>query len=142
MILNNETKTEALFIFTFKSYTMHNFKKLTIWQESMSLAIDLYNITKHFPDSEKYSLTSQIRRSAVSVPSNIAEGSGRSSSKDFENFLNYSTGSSFELETQLIIASKLGFISDNEFSNTSERIQSIQKRIYSFKQSLKNQPGR
>lgn len=121
---------------------MHNFKKLTIWQEAMSLAIDLYNITKHFPDAERYSLTSQIRRSAVSVPSNIAEGSGRSSSKDFENFLNYSTGSSFELETQLIIALKLGFISDSEFSKSSERLQSIQKKIYSFKQSLRNHPNR
>ena len=141
-MLFNDTKTEAFFIFTNKSYTMHNFKKLTIWQEAMSLAIDLYNITKHFPDAERYSLTSQIRRSAVSVPSNIAEGSGRSSSKDFENFLNYSTGSSFELETQLIIALKLGFISDSEFSKSSERLQSIQKKIYSFKQSLRNQPNR
>ena len=142
MMLYSDTKTEAFFIFTYKSYTMHNFKKLTIWQESMSLAIDLYHITKHFPDAERYSLTSQIRRSAVSVPSNIAEGSGRSSSKDFENFLNYSTGSSFELETQLIIALKLGFISDSEFSKSSERVQSIHKKIYSFKQSLRNHPNR
>lgn len=117
---------------------MHNFKKLTIWQESLSLAIEIYSMTKHFPDSEKFSLTSQIRRSAVSIPSNIAEGSGRTSSKDFENFLNYSTGSSFELETQLMIATKLCYLNEIAFNDVIERLQSIQKKIYSFKQSLKN----
>ena len=115
---------------------MHNFKKLQIWQESVDFTGDIYRLSSKFPDSERYGLTSQIRKCAVSVPSNIAERSGRGTSKDFENFLNISTGSSFELETQLIIANKLNFIYEEEFQTTSIRLQSIQRKIFSFKEAI------
>jgi len=82
---------------------MHNFKDLKVWQKSMDLAIDIYKATSLFPRDEKFGLVSQIKRCSVSIPSNIAEGSGRGSDKEFNHFLNISQGSAFELETQLII---------------------------------------
>ncbi|MFC6996213.1 four helix bundle protein [Rufibacter roseus] len=81
---------------------MHNFKELKIWQEAMTLAKKVFELSASFPANEKYGLTSQINRSAVSVPSNIAEGAGRGSDKEFIQFLNIARGSAFELETQLL----------------------------------------
>lgn len=80
----------------------HNFKKMKIWEKAMNLCDVTFQITVNFPKSEIYSLTSQINRSAISVPSNIAEGSSRSSNKDFSRFLEISLGSLYELQTQII----------------------------------------
>ncbi len=95
---------------------MHNFKELKIWQNSRKFCKPVYQITKQFPDAEKFGLTNQIRRAAVSIPSNIAEGSGRGSDKEFSKFINYSLGSSYELETQLLIASDLEFINESDLN--------------------------
>ena len=92
---------------------MKNFKNLKVWQRGIELVVDVYKKTNNFPNEELYGLTSQIKRSAISIPSNIAEGSGRGSKKDFNRFLDISLGSSFELETQLIIAKRLDFINDD-----------------------------
>src|SRR5688572_26720461 len=89
---------------------MNNFKDLKIWQKSVDLAVRIYEITKAFPKDEMYGLTSQMRRSAVSISSNISEGSGRNTDKDFNYFLGISYGSSCELETQLIIAERVRLI--------------------------------
>ncbi len=83
---------------------MHNFKKLKIWIDSMSLVSETYKISRDFPDFEKFGLISQMNRCAVSIPSNIAEGSSKSSNKHFKQYLELAQGFSFELETQLIIA--------------------------------------
>ncbi len=83
---------------------MHNYKKLEVWKESVNLVTEIYLLTDNYPDKEKFGLISQINRCAVSIPSNIAEGAGRSSKKEFALFLGYSLASSFELETQLIIS--------------------------------------
>ncbi len=83
---------------------MHNFKKMKIWVESISLVSETYKITRDFPDFEKFGLVSQMNRCAVSIPSNIAEGPSKSSNKHFNQYLETAMGSSFELETQLIIA--------------------------------------
>src|SRR6478752_105162 len=91
---------------------MNNYKELKVWQKSVDLAVKRYRSTGNFPREEIYGLTSQIRRSAVSIPSNIAEGAGRNSKKDFNNFLGISNGSSCELETQLIIANRVEFLSE------------------------------
>lgn len=115
---------------------MHNFRKLTIWQDSIDLTVDVYKLVKQFPPEEKFNLTSQIKRSAVSVPSNIAEGAGRNSKKEFNHFLGISTGSGYELETQLIVSQRLGFIQEKELGNILNSLHSIQKRTHSFKQSL------
>jgi four helix bundle protein len=86
---------------------MNQYKKLIVWQKSIDLVVKVYEKTNNFPDKEKFGLTTQINRCAVSIASNIAEGAGRNSEKEFNNFLGITLGSSCELETQLIIANKL-----------------------------------
>ena len=88
---------------------MRNFKQLKIWQKGFSIAIKSINLTQTFPDKEKFGLSSQITKSAVSIPSNIAEGSSRTSEKDYSRFIEISLGSSFELETQLLIAEAVNY---------------------------------
>lgn len=88
---------------------MRNFKQLLIWQKGFQIAIKAYQVVSAFPKEEKYNISSQITRAAVSVPSNIAEGSSRSSMKEYNRFLEISLGSTFELETQLLIAEAVNF---------------------------------
>ena len=92
---------------------MHNFRSLKVWEKSVELSVKTYQLTSCFPTDEKFGLISQMRRASVSIPSNIAEGAGRSSKKDFANFLGFATGSSNELETQMLIANKLKLVSDS-----------------------------
>ena len=101
-------------------------KDLDAWIKSISLVKKVYNLTKKMPDSEKFGLTNQMRRSAVSISSNIAEGSARESDKEFIQFLHYSMGSIAELETQLIISQELGFlIISNELEDDLQRTRQI-----------------
>ncbi len=86
------------------------FTDLEVWQAAMSLAEDVYQVTKTFPKEEIYGLSSQLRRASVSVPSNIAEGKGRSSDKELSQFLCHSRGSLFEIETQVTLAGRLGYL--------------------------------
>lgn len=116
---------------------MHQFKELSVWQKAVDLATVVYSHTKNFPSEEKYGLTSQIRRSVVSISSNIAEGAGRKSKKEFKYFLNIAYGSGSELETQLLIARNLDFINNENYEALSEMIIEIQKMIYSLSNSLK-----
>lgn len=115
----------------------HNFRKLTIWKEGIELAKDTYSITKIFPKSEIYSLTSQMQRAAVSISSNIAEGTAKSTDRHFIQFLENSLGSAFEWETQLIIAFEIGYISKETFEHLERKIQSIQGMITRFIENLK-----
>lgn len=115
---------------------MHNFKELKVWQKSVDFAVEMYKITQPFPAEEKYGLVSQMRRAAVSISSNIAEGTGRRTDKDFNNFLGNSLGSSYELETELIISLKLNFISENKFVTTQTSLSEIQKMIVGLQNSL------
>ena len=117
---------------------MHNFKELKIWQNSKDLVIDVYRKTENFPKEEIFSLTNQIRRSAGSIPSNIAEGCGRNSDKDLLRFLDIANGSSFELETQLIIAHELNFLDNENFIDLDEKLSEIQKMNYGFRKNLIN----
>ena len=116
---------------------MHNFKHLDIWIKSKDLVKDIYQTTRSFPNSEMFGLTSQIQRAAVSIPSNIAEGSAKSSNKDFSRFLEISIGSSFELETLFILAFDLGYIDTSCFEDLNIRINEIQKMLIGFKNKLK-----
>jgi len=109
---------------------MHNYKELKVWNKSVNLATNIYKQTKNFPKSEIYGITSQIRRSAISISSNIAEGAGRSGKKEFKHFLNISNGSAFELETQIIISKELEYISDDELESLNKPIIEIQKILY------------
>jgi len=110
-------------------------KDLNVWNESIELVIEIYSLTKKLPTEEKYGLISQIKRSAVSVPSNIAEGAGRSSTKEFIRFLDIANVSLSELETQLIIVGKLNLNETEELINT--KIVYIRKMLYRLKESLK-----
>lgn len=109
---------------------MHNFKKLKIWQESIALVSDSYNLTKLFPDFEKFGLATQMNRCAVSIPSNIAEGSSKSTDKHFSRYLEFSLGSAFEWETQLIIAFNEKYISEKKFKELEHKIKQIQKNDF------------
>lgn len=102
----------------------------------MEISLLIYKITNGFPNEEKYGLTSQIRRCAVSIPSNIAEGSSRNSNKEFARFLSISIGSSFELETQLMLSKELNFISESDFNSLEINLNEIQKMLNSFIKSL------
>jgi four helix bundle protein len=114
----------------------HNFRKLNIWNDGMELVFKTYKMTKTFPSEEKFNLVSQINRCAVSIPSNIAEGTSKSSEKHFKNYLETSIGSAFEWETQLIIAYKLNYISKEKFEELENTIQKLQNMIHSFSNRL------
>ncbi len=114
----------------------HNFKELLVWQKAIDLCVKIYRETESFPRSEQYGLTNQIRRSAVSIPSNIAEGAGRRTNPQFVNFLNISNGSSTELETQLIIGNKLEFLGNDPYDGLITDINEIQRMNYKLVQTL------
>lgn len=104
----------------------------------MELVSESYKMTRAFPEYEKFGLASQMNRCAVSIPSNIAEGSSKSSNKHFQNYLEISLGSAFEWETQLIIAYNENYISETTFKELEEKIKQLQKMISSFQSNLNN----
>jgi four helix bundle protein len=110
-----------------------DFKELKVWSKSMDLAVSIYGLTSKFPEEERFGLTSQLRRAAVSIPSNIAEGSSRGSNKEFFHFLRIADGSSAEVETQLLIASRLGFVNDDPLS---QHVVEIRKMLAGLIRSL------
>lgn len=116
---------------------MHRFKELEIWKRSRFFCSEIYALTSKFPESEKFGLTNQLRRASVSIPSNIAEGSSRNSNKDFARFLQIALGSAYEIETQLLIAQDLIFITDSELDSVISELQEIIKMISKFKSTLK-----
>ena len=115
---------------------MTGYENLDVWKKSIGLVTDVYRLVKLLPKEETYALSDQIRRSAVSVPSNIAEGSSRNSKKEFVQFLYISLGSLCELETQLLIAKNVGYISNTE--NLKKDIISIKKMLNALITSIKN----
>lgn len=117
---------------------MSHFKKILVWQKSISLVTKIYKITQTFPKEETFGLTSQIRRSSVSIPSNIAEGSGRESTKDFLRFLYISLGSIFEMQTHLEIAKNIIYINEEEFNNLYEDSREIERMLASLIKKLKD----
>ena len=115
---------------------MNYFKELNVWQKAIDLVTATYKKSQEFPKQELYGLTSQVRRSAISIPSNIAEGCGRKTNKDFANFLGISLGSAFELETQLIIAKNLNFMNSDDFKILENEIHHIQNMIIKLQSTL------
>ena len=114
----------------------HNFKRLNIWQKSIELVYSVYDLTNSFPKDERFGLTSQLRRSAISIPSNIAEGSCRESNKHFSHYLGIATGSLYELHTQLVISKNLDFISKEQLDSISLNILKIDKMLYTFNKKI------
>jgi len=117
---------------------MHNLKELKIWNKAIDLSVDVYKATAGFPSDERFGLISQSRRAAVSIPSNIAEGAGRNSKKEFNNFLGIANGSSYELQTQLIISNKLNLLNDDLLDSLLKQIDELQKMNYAFQKVLLN----
>jgi len=115
----------------------HNYRELRVWQEAMELCKFVYLALAEFPNDEKYGLSSQIKRSAISIPSNIAEGAGRNTDKMFSHFLSIAYGSSCELSTQLELSKHFDILNDENHISLEERIIRIQKMIYKLTQSLK-----
>ncbi|MTI20681.1 four helix bundle protein [Fulvivirga sp. RKSG066] len=115
---------------------MHQFKKLSVWQKAMSLTTSVYELTENFPAKEQFGLTTQIRRSSVSVASNIAEGAGRNSKGEFKQFLGIATGSLYELETQLLISSQVGYTDEQRVNGLISSIEEIHKMLIGLKASL------
>lgn len=115
---------------------MNNFRKLKIWNKSVDLATVIYDITKNYPKVEMYGIVSQMRRSVVSISSNIAEGAGRQSKKEFRRFLNIAKDSGYELETQLTISKNLGFISQDTFHEIIVSLTELHKMIHSLIKTL------
>ena len=119
---------------------MHNLKELKIWSKAMDLAVDVYKATSNFPNDERFGLISQLRRAAVSIPSNIAEGAGRNSNKEFCNFLGIANGSSYEVQTQLVISNKLSLLNTDLLNGLLGQIEELQKMNYAFQHML-NKPS-
>lgn len=117
---------------------MHNLKELKIWQKAIDLTVVVYEVTANFPKEEKYGLISQIRRAAVSMPSNISEGAGRNGTAEFVHFLGIAQGSSYELQTQLIISKQLKLISEEQLNLLLTQLDEIQKMNRGLQESLKS----
>ncbi len=117
---------------------IQSFRDLQIWQRSMQLTVAVYRLTRDFPREEIYGLTSQIRRSAVSVPSNIAEGQGRLNVGEFRQFLGIARGSNCELQTQLEIATALGIGNPERLREATDLSHEVGKMIYAFLESIRD----
>jgi four helix bundle protein len=113
------------------------YRQLFVWQKAMDLVIAIYTLTKQFPAEERFGLISQMRRAAVSVPSNIAEGRSRNSRKDFIQFLHVALGSLSELETQIEIACRISYLKKLDYNAVMEDTQSIKRMLFKMLSSLK-----
>ena len=116
---------------------MHRYQDLKVWQKAMDLGVSIYKCTESFPTTEKYGLIAQIRRSAVSICSNIAEGAGRNSKGEFIQFLGIANGSSYELQTQIEFAHRLNFLLYEDKERVILMLDEIQKMLYNLMKSLK-----
>lgn len=115
---------------------MKNFKQLKIWQKGFGIAIKTYKLTANFPKEEKYGLSSQMTKSAVSIPSNIAEGSSRKSEKDYSRFIEISLGSAYELETQVLISEAVNFGLKEACQDLLNDLKEEQKMLIGFGNKL------
>ena len=111
---------------------IHNFRDLDVWQKSMKLTSAIYKLTKLFPQHEVYGLCSQMQRAATSIPSNIAEGSGRFTDKELSHFLNIALGSAYELETELLIACEAQYVVPDQCDALRSQIVEVQKMLYAL----------
>lgn len=117
---------------------LKNYKELKVWQKSYQVGLEIYRITKGFPNEEKYGLTSQIRRAAVSVPSNIAEGYGRKTTPEYIQALYVAYGSNCELETQTLLSGDLGYIKNDEMKKIQMDIEEVERMLKALIKSLEN----
>jgi four helix bundle protein len=117
---------------------LKNYKELKVWQKSYQLCLEVYGITRGFPGDEKYGLISQVRRAAVSVPSNIAEGYGRKTTREYIRSLYLAYGSNCELETQILLSNDLGYMKAQEKEKLQENIEEVERMLKALIKSLEN----
>ena len=117
---------------------MRDFRNYKVWSTSLDFVTEIYQLTEHFPLEERYGLSSQMRRAAVSIASNIAEGASRSSEADFARFIEMAIGSAFELETQLIISNRLSYIEQKQADYLNNHLQDIQKMLNNLLLKIRN----
>lgn len=115
---------------------MHNFKELKIWQKAIDVCVDVYKATTSFPKDELFGLNTQMKRSAVSVAANISEGAGRNSNKEFIHFLRIANGSSYELQTHIVIANRVALLNDGLTEDLLSQLDEIQKMNRGLQQTL------
>ena len=118
---------------------MHNYKELIVWKRPIKLCATVYKLTANFPNEERFGLISQMRRASVSIPSNIAEGGGRRTDREFLHFLGVAHGSIRELESQLYISLELEFVNLDQIDSITYEITEIQKMLYALIQKFENQ---
>lgn len=116
---------------------MRDFTKYDIWNDGIEISIKIYELSKSFPEEEKFGLTSQLRRASVSISSNFAEGCSRTSEKDFKRFIEISLGSAFELKTQLIIACRLKYLKEEDLNILIQQVDKCSKQLNSLRSKLK-----
>ena len=119
---------------------LRNYKDLKVWEKSYQLCLGVYQATKGFPKYEIYGLTSQMRRAAVSIPSNIAEGYGRKTTPEYLRFLYIAYGSTCELETQILLSGDLGYLEENNLSKVQENLREVERMLKALIRSLENKP--
>ena len=117
---------------------MRDFKKIQVWQKAHTFVLAIYKATESFPDGERFGLTSQIRRAAASIPTNIAEGAGRDTQKEFARFVQIATGSASEVEYQLLLSHELGYLLTEQYAALETKITEIQKMLHGFAKALKS----
>jgi len=120
---------------------MRSHEKLDVWKKSIDLVVEVYRLTAKFPSEERFGLISQIRRASVSIPANIAEGAARESDKEYLRFLSIAQGSASEVETELHIASRLGFLSDEDYGSSRTSLDDIGRMISGLSNHLKRKLG-
>lgn len=118
---------------------MKDFRELIVWQDSHKLTLEIYKITKLFPKEELFILTGQMRRSSSSIPTNIAEGCGRGTNKEFAQFLQFAMGSAYEIDYQLILAKDLNYIKSQEYLELSEEVDKIKRKLASLLKKVRNE---
>lgn len=116
---------------------MQDYRSLKVWEKAHQLVLNVYKATASFPREELFGLVSQLRRAAVSIPTNIAEGSGRGSKADFSRFLQISFGSASELEYEFMLSKDLGYISENSFQEIVPLIEEVKKMLGGLLKSIK-----
>lgn len=120
--------------------SVRSYRDLIVWQKAMDLATDVYRVTEAFPSREQFGLTNQMRRASVSIPSNIAEGQGRGTTKDYVHFLHIARGSLQELETQMLLAQRLKFTSESEVQNLLVLCDEVSRLVSGLMNSLAPRP--
>ena len=115
---------------------MQDYQKLTVWQRAVELAVDVYSVIRTFPSDEKYALSSQMKRAVTSIAINIAEGCGRDSKKELINFVHIAQGSTSELECELIIAQRLGFLNNSTAEEILDKVLEVKRMLWSFERKI------